>query len=294
YRLSANPVSDSFILEITDEDGNPISELTSNYTGSTLNFKIKSAYGESGDVSTQKDVAWKAEFIDNQGNVIERPKWISDWTMTGSGSTPLTSTTEMQTPVFEAISAESSKLREATDINTSSGYLPFNLANPTGQASVQTTANCYLIHAPGFYSIPLVYGNAIVDGQKNTSAYQTTTSSNTHILKNMVNHLGAAITDPYIYNNANCKPEDAVLIWEGRLNLIQNVKLSPDKTRLTFNVSPDFICQGNAIVAVRDASGTIMWSWHLWVTPYDPDSDAVNISYHSKSYELMTRNLGQI
>jgi hypothetical protein len=29
---------------------------------------------------------------------------------------------------------------------------------------------------------------------------------------------------------------------------------------------------GNFVVAVKDASGTILWSWHLWVTNYDPDT----------------------
>jgi hypothetical protein len=28
---------------------------------------------------------------------------------------------------------------------------------------------------------------------------------------------------------------------------------------------------GNFVVAVKDASGTILWSWHMWVTDYDPD-----------------------
>ncbi len=29
--------------------------------------------------------------------------------------------------------------------------------------------------------------------------------------------------------------------------------------------------KGNALVAVRNAEGLILWSWHLWVTDYDPD-----------------------
>ncbi|MDE5886254.1 MAG: fimbrillin family protein [Muribaculaceae bacterium] len=294
YRISANPATDSFILQLIDGDGNPVTSLNTNYTGSTLDFKVMSAYGDSEDTASLKNVAWKAEFIDENGNVIDRPQWISSWTMSGKGVETVSATTTMQTPVFEAISDESQALRNAADINTSSGYHPYNLSNPTGQATPQNTANCYLIHAPGFYSIPLVYGNAITDGKTNTSAYIASRSSNVHVLKNFVNHLGENITDPYIYNNANCTPQDAVLIWEGRLNLIQNVQLSPDKKRLIFTVSPDFICQGNAIVAVRDASGTILWSWHLWVTPYEPDSDPITITYHSKNYEMMTQNLGQI
>jgi len=34
-----------------------------------------------------------------------------------------------------------------------------------------TTANCYLVHEAGAYKIPLVYGNAIKNGQDNRVAY---------------------------------------------------------------------------------------------------------------------------
>ena len=47
----------------------------------------------------------------------------------------------------------------------------------TKGGSVQrSTANSYIISAPGFYSIPLVYGNAIKDGNDNPASYQTTNS----------------------------------------------------------------------------------------------------------------------
>ena len=131
------------------------------------------------------------------------------------------------------------------------------------------TANCYVINAPGQYSLPLVYGNAIKDGGTNASAY-TSQSSGTYVLKTFVNHLDAAITDPYIYNNAGCTPLDAVLVWQDEENLVTNVRLSSDKHSLTFDVPQATIKQGNAIVAVRDADSRIMWSWHIWVTDFVP------------------------
>ena len=35
---------------------------------------------------------------------------------------------------------------------------PYNLANANGEATIEETANCYIISSPGTYSIPLVYG----------------------------------------------------------------------------------------------------------------------------------------
>ena len=74
----------------------------------------------------------------------------------------------------------------------------------------------------------------------------TSQSSGTYVLKTFVNHLDAAITDPYIYNNAGCTPLDAVLVWQDEENLVTNVRLSSDKHSLTFDVPQATIKQGNA------------------------------------------------
>ncbi|MDR1003954.1 MAG: fibrobacter succinogenes major paralogous domain-containing protein, partial [Prevotellaceae bacterium] len=43
-------------------------------------------------------------------------------------------------------------------------------------------------------------------------------------------------------------------------------------TRDYFTVSVPANCpDGNFVVAVKNASGTILWSWHIWVTQYNPD-----------------------
>lgn len=45
--------------------------------------------------------------------------------------------------------------------------------------------------------------------------------------------------------------------------------------------------EGNAVVAVKDAAGTnTLWSWHIWVTDYDPAESAIG--------GLMDRNLGAL
>jgi hypothetical protein len=48
--------------------------------------------------------------------------------------------------------------------------------------------------------------------------------------------------------------------------------------------------QGNAVVAIKDiATGTIRWSWHLWVTNYDPNTEA---TVTPTGYKSMNRHLG--
>ena len=142
------------------------------------------------------------------------------------------------------------------------------------------TANCYVVNAPGTYSLPLVYGNAI-DAVKvpaaphhNTSSY-ISNATGYGTLKNFVNHQGNAITDPYIYKNAGCTPDNAVLVWQDAKDLVTpaSITLTDDdgdgiKDHMQFAVDQSNIKQGNAVLAVRDASNTIMWSWHIWVTDH--------------------------
>ena len=88
-----------------------------------------------------------------------------------------------------------------------------------------------------------------------------------------MNHLDKPITDAYIYKNEDCIPQDALLLWQDEQNLVTNVRLSDDKENLIFEVPQTTIKQGNAVVAVRDASSKIMWSWHIWVTDFVPGAE---------------------
>jgi len=63
---------------------------------------------------------------------------------------------------------------------------------------------------------------------------------------------------------------------------------------LTANIGAGFIIvktgstEGNAVVYMKNPSGTILWSWHIWVTGYDPNIN--NVSYNT--FTWMNRNLG--
>lgn len=283
YNLSANPNQEVLVLDVTGD-------FASTYTGGTDNFAVTSHLIKNGSTTP---VNWIAEFVDDNGNVIERPEWIVDMTSAGEGNTDCTTHTTVQNLVFEQISPQSQVLQNTADINTSSGNTPYNLASSTGQVAIENTANTYIIHAPGKYSLPLVYGNAIRNGAENSSAYIATTHSR-YALKNFVNHLGNGITDPYIYNNSGCEPSDAVLLWEDGLSLVKNVALSSDGKNIEFDIPQNSIRQGNALIAVRDKTGAIMWSWQLWITDYAPANETVGITVSGTTYKLYTRSVGDI
>ena len=149
------------------------------------------------------------------------------------------------------------------------------------------TANCYIVNAPGTYSLPLVYGNAIKNGNANPEAY---TQPLSQFSGKFVNHRNVAITDPYIYNNANCVPDNAVLSWQDAENLVSNIRLNSEKTEILFDVAAASIKQGNAVISIRDASGTTMWNWHIWVWPYDLTPVEI-INGFNVTYNIMPVNL---
>ena len=156
----------------------------------------------------------------------------------------------------------------------------------TARAS-RTTANCYLVHAPGTYKIPLVYGNAIKNGSTNSSSYYTSQTLNT--LQRLVNHAGSGITDPWLKNNS-ATPDGAKLIWEDVKGIISSVGISGDF--LTFTVDADNIEEGNAVVAAT-MGGTVVWSWHIWITPQTLSSTTA-IATGSHTYQVAPVNVGQV
>ena len=55
---------------------------------------------------------------------------------------------------------------------------------------------------------------------------------------------------------------------------------------ITFG-TPDQYREGNAVIAAKDASGTILWSWHIWLTDQPQGQE-----YYNNAGTMMDRNLG--
>lgn len=90
-------------------------------------------------------------------------------------------------------------------------------------------------------------------------------------------------------NQSTGVPHSAAIVWQSSTNLIESVMLEGDYVTFRTTEENGKIAEGNAVIAVKDADGTILWSWHLWLTAYDPETD--NIVYPDGEI-AMTRNLG--
>jgi len=163
---------------------------------------------------------------------------------------------------------------------------PFDLSrhDVNGGPTLQNTANCYIINAPGTYQLPLVYGNAIKNGQPNTTAYTGSPA---------ISHkANATINSPYIRDIE--APGGALLVWQDAENLVSAVHLDDGKENLVFTIDEDHITPGNAVVAVTNSAGTIMWSWQLWVTGQDVTETKRMFDCHRNYTDMMTVDLGWV
>ena len=67
-------------------------------------------------------------------------------------------------------------------------------------------------------------------------------------------------------------------------DLVKNVKYADGA--ISFD-TPSTFKEGNAVIAAKDASGNILWSWHIWLTD-EPQGQ----EYYNNAGTMMDRNLG--
>ena len=132
-------------------------------------------------------------------------------------------------------------------------------------------SNCYMINAAKTYSFDAtVIGNGeagIIDG----AGFHAT--------------------------SAGIDPKSAKLMWEDSEGFISGVSLVKGKVNFTAEKNV-----GNAMIAVFDGAGTVLWSWHIWgvgdTMPGDEEvSSQATISENSTlkvRYTVMDRTLGAL
>ena len=297
YALSQSANNLKYTFEAT-----PNPNEAANTEGATTSYQITSYVD---DDKLHRPVKWKVVSYDADGDgtfsMSEKPDWL---TIPNEGRTT-TQDVEQYTATFKAnqrdVLADFNNAMKTADPVTN-----YNLANATGADAIENTANCYIISAPGKYRIPLVYGNAIKRGATNTSAY-TSTASATHlpkpgggyysedlILHTFVDHNDDPITSPYInIQNASDQATSAKVIWEDCQNIVTApaVTGSGADSYLTFTIKKENLQNGNAVVAVTNATGKVMWSWHLWFTPKS-SLKKIPVTSDGSEYKYMTDNLG--
>ena len=303
YKLSQKNSSWGYIFTLAKE--NKTFDYQGNETNSEAAFDVTS-YRQAPD-GTKQPVAWKItkyeEWDYTTNNWVTRaakPAWLGNIADQGTGvagSAESVNTSVEAATITDRLKEYNDVLKNATPKGTAAN--PYNLANPGGNGQVgiiEESANCYLISAPGYYCIPLVYGNAIKGGTTNSHAYQTS-NSGAYILQHFKDHAGQDISSPYInVQNASNPATQASIVWTDQSGIIEASSLGIEDAGtnafVRFRVPQDKIKNGNAVIAVKNASGTVMWSWHLWFIHDDALNTVTCTNFQGHKYKFTQETLG--
>ena len=116
------------------------------------------------------------------------------------------------------------------------------------------TANCYIVSESGKYKF-----NASVKGNSSES-------------------IGEAVSAEVLWESFGTDVTPSVG------DIVRNISYKDDYIEFE---TPSELAEGNAVIAAKDVSGTILWSWHIWVT----DQPEEHI-YPDDAGIMMDRNLG--
>ena len=154
-----------------------------------------------------------------------------------------------------------------TSVTTSGDYLSFTTLPPydpydadynlplssATDLSLAASANCYIVSNAGLYKFKTVKGNSLESVGSVASAsilWETFGTSETPAIFDVIKA---------------CCYKDGYIAFQ----------------------TADIFKEGNAVIAAKDASGNILWSWHIWLT--DQPQGQV---YYNNSGTMMDRNLG--
>lgn len=288
YDISTDSINWTYVFEVTPSITFNLGQTSAPYTVTSYRFRTQLGDSE----ANREPVPWTAKntnfsesnFYTGEKENITYNDVVTSFVYSGGASTDSFSKEYnlevVGTKMHTTWDDDEKTLRGEPSKGTPDN--PYNLATDDGGDGNETTANCYVVNAAGYYKLPLVYGNALKNGTDNTSAYSG---------GNFKDYKNKPINDPYIDN-----ADDATLVWSDGFYMFKDIKLDAGKKYLTFHIDPNYLQQANAVLAVRDASDDIMWSWHIWVTERDINkTHSVKDWFDSNNtFELMSSNLGWV
>ena len=294
YDISTDSINWTYVFEVTDNIKFELGQTSKPYTVTSYRYRTQLGNSE----ANREPVPWTASCVsanetdsktDSRGPV-EPASVVTEFQDKGDGDVSESGEEcglVLERGTLHTTYGGDEKLQNAEPKGSEDSPYDLSAHDWWGDNIRATTANCYIVNAPGTYMLPLVYGNAIKNGTRNTSAYNN---------PNFKDYQNQEIKSPYIYEAY--APYDACLVWSDGFYMFENVHLSNDKKYLIFSINPDFMQQANAILAVRDEQQNIMWSWHIWVTERDIYKTVHQLQDYEtgalNAYGMMQCNLGWV
>ena len=260
-----------------------------------LGFNVKSYKQSKANPSVKKEVAWHIEYKQanntyNTTNPNAAFAMSNGSSTSGSGSYTagedrsvdiVTINNNYTTEGSGAGLAARAKLASATPLGTENNPHDLSLYDVHGVSHSKTTANSYVVSAPGYYKFPVVYGNAITNNSDNKSAYDPYGSgaplnsvwtshwnqTGVYMTPHFRNALNLAITSPYVLTDVASYISDpeVVIIWQDTAQGDEIIKYTSDDLKLVgsgnnayiqFYIDKENIHQGNVLIGLRATLGS--------------------------------------
>ena len=332
YKLSQSNSNWQYHFTVTNDN------LEFAYNEATPKAFQVTSWRENGAV--KQPVAWKVTKMEVMNPDTElwedlnmaRPAWLTNLITEGlgdaNGAAQVCNTTVQPEALIDKKAIYNQELKAAPEVGSPTRY--WNLANPIdgGDLNIET-ANCYVISAPGYYRIPLAYGNGVkastgIEGINGTSVNKFSYLYNgvrpfpavpakLAVMEHLVDHEDKLITSPYINEQmapsatyparATTPVTQAHYSWSDILpspiegnasepNGAFTIQGSGKNMFIAFHVTRENIQSGNLTFNVCNVGNTTMWSYHLWFAQ-KKDVQPVTIKLHSGAYyKIMRRALG--
>lgn len=275
--ISTNALNWKYTLNVTTKS------FDMPYDGGTAPITVNSwrtTANSNGSTTTQEAVPFEVEYSEDGTTwTKEKPAWLTavPTFVDGAISSQTTITTSAQTATTQKHSANLQNKPTVDEYDLS-------LHDVSGkELGAPCTANCYVIHGPGTYRLPCVYGNTLKLGQYNGYAVDDRDESGQG--EAFVDYTGTRISE----KTYRFSPSSTDVLWQSPGRAVTNPPVvttgSDGMSYITFTVNKEGLQPGNAVIAARDVDGTVMWSWHLWIT---------DATLQSTATDFLTQNLGWV
>ena len=192
---------------------------------------------------------------------------------------------------YKVLNLAPAKITGVPVVEVSSGW--------TAEVSVSEDILKVKYNAPSLIGETLEVRISAVDDHARTVEYSGTLSlveitttagaANCHIVKP-----GGTLTIKAVKGNSTTALEfdNASLVWQDAVGLVSSVSGNGSEGVVVVKLAAGK--EGNAVVAAKNGD-KVVWSWHVWVTDYDPEADIFEwTDANGITYKYMDRNLGAL
>ena len=207
--------------------------------------------------------------------VVAADAWVSVGEKTGTGCTLVVEANADKDSRMATVLFDGNQQFYIVQAGAVSEDDPFNVGS---DLSIHGTANCYVVTKAGSYTFDAsVMGNG-EDG------YDLWDESQLEVLHLWPKTQAAVSFKSSVYS-ANTKPRTVEVLWDDN-NVIDGEPTMSNMV-VSFKATGN---KGNALLATRNRSGDICWSWHIWCT--DSPKQKRMYDLEENEYALLDRNLG--